>query len=165
MTITALLFLRAVCVILVTSKIFKRGATVNEMTLSEIVGYTHHILNAPHVQTYLSTGSYELSMPKISIVSSCGPLYAAKTYGHSLIEVSSWLLVDEGETLTTLRHECAHILKNKCRLEGEPHGKSYTEALKIVSPTSWEYDKFWHPNATIEEASVLMHPTEKSLLR
>tara|TARA_R110000824_G_scaffold124131_5_gene282352 strand:+ start:175 stop:489 length:315 start_codon:yes stop_codon:yes gene_type:complete len=104
-------------------------------------------------------------MPKIAIVNSCGPLYAAKTYGHSLIEVSSWLLVDEGETLTTLRHECAHILKSKCSLPGTMHGKNYEEALKIISPTLWEYDKFWHPNVKIEEARLLMHPAEKSLLR
>jgi len=135
------------------------------MTLLELGDYVRHIFNAPQVQSYLDITEYKLLMPKVSIVSSCGPLYAAQTYGHSLIEVSSWLLVDKDETLTTLRHECAHILKNKCSLGGTPHGKNYTKVLKIISPSSWEHDKFWHPNATIEEARLLMHPAEKTLLR
>lgn len=134
------------------------------MTLSEINSYVQHVLTKPKVQGYLDNKQYTLFMPKVSIVNSCGPLYAAMTYGHGLIEVSSWLLVDKDETLRTLRHECAHVLKNKCSMPGSAHGRGFTQALKMISPRLWRRDKFWHPNDKIEDARLLMHPKSKTLI-
>jgi len=130
-----------------------------------IINYIENVLRDDVVGCFLAKHMAQLIIPEVVIVPSCGPRAAALTYGHRRIEVSSWLLVDEEETFLVARHECAHVVQDICKIPGTPHGKAYTNVLKIVSPQSWREDKYWVPNIRIEEARRKLHPKSKSLLR
>lgn len=110
--------------------------------------------------------SYDTSfttLPTIVIKPSCGARVGALTYGHSLIEVSSWMLEDTNSLVSTLRHEFAHVVKSKCRLNGPPHGSNWIKCLQAVSPTTWQIDKHWIPTLSIEEKRLRIHPKAKRL--
>ena len=129
------------------------------MTVNEMKAYINGVLTTDGVQQFLKhNGVTNTLMPMITIVPSCGPIYAALSYGFVLIEVSSWILVDKVATEGVLRHEAAHTIQAKCRLGGELHGSEFEKALQIVSPSTWELDKFWQPNVMIEKARQVLHP-------
>ena len=101
-------------------------------------------------------------LPRIWIVGTCGVNTAGQTWiyedGQSDIEISSWILVDAEETKRVVKHEFAHTIKEYACLEGKPHGKGYTQALKAVSSQQWRRDKYWHTNRDIDDARVKAHP-------
>lgn len=79
---------------------------------------------------------------------------AGFTVGVTQVHIAQWILSDESEAKGVVRHEVAHLLQHyiaggkPCR----PHGKEFTEALKIVSPKTWRRDRYWHDNDTIVQA-------------
>jgi len=100
--------------------------------------------------------------PRIWIVGTCGANTAGQTWiyedGQSDIEISSWILVDEEETIRVVKHEFAHTIKEYAYLEGKPHGKGFTKALKAVSSQQWRRDRYWHTNRDIDRARIQIHP-------
>lgn len=128
--------------------------------------YIHTLVELPRVQGFLNhyDNQRTFQCPPVVVVPSCGSLVAALTYGNRLIEVSSWILVDDSETYGVLRHEFAHVIKAHCKLPGTPHGRGYIHSLKNVSPKTWQNDKYWHPTVDIEEARLMMHPKSKTIL-
>lgn len=135
------------------------------MDINEVDNYVESLLNTDRIQLFLEEHKTKLEKPLVCIVPSCGPRYAAMTYGHRLIEISSWLTVDKAATLSAIRHEMAHIITNGCKLPGTTHGQNYNKVLKCVSKRVWRKDKHWHPNVIIEKARLEIHPRAKSLLR
>lgn len=103
------------------------------------------------------------TLPTIVIKPSCGARVGALTYGHSLIEVSSWMVEDTNSLASTLRHEFAHVVKSKCRLNGPPHGSNWLKCLQTISPVTWQIDKHWIPTLSIEEKRLRIHPKAKRL--
>ena len=103
-----------------------------------------------------------LSHPRIWIVGTCGVNVAGQTWiyenGQSDIEISEWILIDIDETKRVVRHEFAHIVKEYALLEGKPHGKGFTTALKAVSSQQWRRDRHWHPNSEIDKVRFRIHP-------
>ena len=137
---------------------------MREVTLNK---YMKSLVDKPQVQKFLANKDINKKpfvCPPIIIVPSCGTLVAALTYGTSLVELSSWILVNDDETKSVLRHEFAHLLKHHCRLSGGAHGKEYVQSLKHVSPKTWRRDKYWYPDTNIEEARLKMHPKSKTIL-
>ena len=137
-----------------------------DMYAEQLRQYVGQVLARPSVQQFIA--QYNISnkpnIPYVTIVPSCGALYAAQTYGHILIEVSSWLLVDKKQTASVLRHECAHLDHHLCGLTGPTHGPEFTRVLQYICEDTWEEDKFWHPNDIIEKSRQKFHP-EFNLMR
>lgn len=129
------------------------------MHVTQLRQYVGQLLAQPVVKELLIQRNItDTFTPYVNIIPSCGELYAAQTYGHGLIEVSSWLLVDAKETASVLRHECAHVLHHMCGVHGPTHGPQFVRALQYISKNTWEKDRFWHPNDIIEEARQKFHP-------
>ena len=130
------------------------------MYAEQLRQYVGQVLARPSVQQFMAQCDITNTptIPYVTIVPSCGALYAAQTYGHILIEVSSWILVDKKQTASVLRHECAHIVHHLCGLHGPTHGPEFVRVLQYISKNTWEEDKFWHPNDIIEEARQKFHP-------
>ena len=141
---------------------FLRGAEV--LAKKDMKAYMDEVLLKDRVLEYLDENNIHLTLPSFEVVLSCGPKVAGLTYGKRLIKLSSWVTVDEEETLRVIRHEAAHVVKHVVKLPGSHHGKEYSSALRIVSPELWREDKHWYPNTTIEEARLKIHTTSKSLL-
>ena len=77
--------------------------------------------------------------------------------GCTQVHIAEWLLADESQAKGVVRHEVAHILQHYQYIREDwplpqPHGKTFTSALKIVSPTSWRKDRHWQDNPSIEKA-------------
>ena len=128
--------------------------------------YIHTLVELPRVQSFLNhyDNQQPFQCPPVVVVPSCGSLVAALTYGNRLIEVSSWILVDDSETYGVLRHEFAHVIKAHCKLPGTPHGRGYIHSLKNVSPKTWQNDKYWLPTVDIEEARLKIHSKSKTII-
>ena len=128
--------------------------------------YIHTLVELPRVQDFLNQydSQQTFKCPPVVVVPSCGSLVAALTYSNRLIEVSSWILVDDSETYGVLRHEFAHVIKAHCKLPGTPHGRGYIHSLKNVSPKTWQNDKYWHPTVDIEEARLKIHSKSKTII-
>lgn len=127
--------------------------------------YIKTLAESPRVRGFITQyGNQQFKCPPVVVVPSCGSLVAALTYGKNLIEVSSWILVNDFETYRVLRHEFAHVIKAHCEIPGTPHGKEYIQSLKNVSPDTWRKDRHWYPNLDIEEARLKMHPKSKTII-
>ena len=72
--------------------------------------------------------------------------------GTSGIHIANWILKDESEAKGVVRHEVAHLVQFYKYDTCKPHGKEFTSALKIVSPTSWRKDRHWRDNPNIAKA-------------
>ena len=82
--------------------------------------------------------------------------YKVKVAGYALgtgsICLANWILRDSSQAKAVVRHEVAHLLQHYKYGESKPHGKEFTEALKVVSPKTWRRDKYWHDNPLIINA-------------
>ena len=134
-------------------------------TSIDMTDYLKSLLDQNNQLKYLlmSHNTSFVSLPTIVIKPSCGARVGALTYGHSLIEVSSWMLEDTNSLASTLMHEFAHVVKSKCGLPGTPHGSNWVKCLKIISPITWAIDKHWIPTESIEKKRLAIHPTAKKL--
>ena len=95
-------------------------------TPKDMKEYLRELLAQPQLQLFLkSCNASFMYMPTIVIKPTCGSRVGALTYGQSLIEVSSWMLEDANSLASTLRHEFAHVIKSKCRLNGPAHGENW----------------------------------------
>ena len=147
---------------MVKTKFFRGGRNVRQTTIEK---YLAKVLTTDRVKEFLQHNDMpNIELPAIMIVPTCGPLIAGQTIGDKLIRLSSWLLVDEEETLSVIRHESSHALKVHSKLAGGSHGSGFIQALKLVSPRTWRNDKHWYPNPEIEDARLRIHTRSKSIL-
>ena len=143
-------------------QIFSWGAKVRQSTIEK---YLTKVLTTDRVKEFLKQNNRpDMKIPHIIVVPTCGSLVAGQTIGDKLIKLSSWLLVDEEETLSVIRHESSHALKVHSMLTGGSHGAGFTQALKTVSPRTWRKDKYWYPNPEIEDARLRIHKRSKHIL-
>ena len=77
---------------------------------------------------------------------------AGFTIGVTQVHIAQWMLADASEAKGVVRHEIAHLLQHYEHGECRPHGKEFTKALKVVSPTNWRNDWYWHDSWTLWEA-------------
>ena len=77
---------------------------------------------------------------------------AGFAHGCTQVHIAEWLLVDEAEAKSVVRHEVAHVVQNYQHERCKPHGEEFTSALKIVAPSSWRKDRHWVDNPTIAKA-------------
>ena len=77
---------------------------------------------------------------------------AGFTHGCTQVHIAEWILADEAEAKGVVRHEVAHLVQFYKYDTCKPHGKEFTSALKIVSPTSWRKDRHWRDNPNIAKA-------------
>ena len=135
------------------------------MRQSTLEKYLAKVLTTDRVKDFLQQYNRpDIELPYIMVVPTSGSLIAWQTIGDKLIRLSSWLLVDEEETLSVIRHESSHVLKVHGKLQGGSHGSGFTKALKIISPRTWRKDKHWYPNPEIEDARLRIHTRSKSIL-
>ena len=135
------------------------------MKEATLKAYVKKLMTKDSLKDFIGDNSSQgLAAPVIFVVPSCGPLVAGQTFGKKLVEISSWVLVDDEATEAVLRHELAHAVKVHCNLEGSAHGAGFTSSLQSVSPRKWRKDKYWWPTPAIEEARLKIHPKSKSIL-
>lgn len=133
-------------------------------TPKDMKEYLRELLAQPQLQLFLkSCNASFMYMPTIVIKPTCGSRVGALTYGQSLIEVSSWMLEDANSLASTLRHEFAHVIKSKCRLNGPAHGENWLKCLQVIAPVTWQVDKHWIPTESIEKKRLEIHPRAKRL--
>jgi len=95
---------------------------------------------------------------------------AGYAQGCTQVHIAEWILADESEAKGVVRHEVAHILQHyQCIRDNwplpQPHGKTFTSALKIVAPNTWRKDRHWVDNPNIEKArKECKHKPTKILL-
>ena len=94
---------------------------------------------------------------------------AGYAQGCSQVHIAEWILADESQAKGVVRHEVAHILQHYQNIRenwplSNPHGKTFTSALKIVSPTSWRKDRHWLDNPHIEKARKECKAKPKKIL-
>jgi hypothetical protein len=77
---------------------------------------------------------------------------AGFTSGCTEVHIAQWILVCDSEAKAVVRHEVAHLVQHYTHEGCKPHGKEFTEALKIVSPKTWRKDKHWHDSPEVEKA-------------
>jgi hypothetical protein len=77
---------------------------------------------------------------------------AGYSMGTSGIHIANWILRDSSQAKAVVRHEVAHLVQHYTHKSCKPHGKEFTEALKIVSPTTWRRDRHWQDNPEVAEA-------------
>ena len=135
--------------------------------------YFRTLLETPRIQKYVEkyklprhnfvvrVDGDEIILPRLRVVKTAGVKYAGMAHSDMVIDISRWILEDKTEAKGTLRHEVAHLLHVYSKQGGDSHGKEFTAALKIVSPTTWRKDRHWHPNPIIEKARIQVHPTAK----
>jgi len=79
---------------------------------------------------------------------------AGFTVGVTQVHIAQWILADESEAKGVVRHEVAHLVQHYQAggKPSRPHGKEFTQALKLVSPKTWRRDRYWHDNPIILKA-------------
>ena len=77
---------------------------------------------------------------------------AGYSIGTSAIHIASWILRDGSQAKAVVRHEVAHLVQHYTYTDCKPHGKEFTEVLKIVSPITWRKDRHWQDNPEVAEA-------------
>jgi hypothetical protein len=138
---------------------------VQRMKEATLKSYMQKLMTRDSLKDFIDGNSSKgLDVPVIYVVPSCGPLVAGQTFGKRLVEISSWVLVDDEATEAVLRHELAHAVKVHCNLQGTAHGAGFIASLKGVSPRKWRTDKYWWPTPAIEEARLKIHTKSKSIL-
>ena len=135
--------------------------------------YFQELLETPRIKKYLQDHKQpvkfimrvngEVRCPRLRIIDTAGVRYAGLAHSDMAIDISRWILEDKAEARGTLRHEVAHLLHSYSKQGGGPHGREFNNALKVVSPSTWRRDKYWHPNANIEKARTMVHPASPKL--
>ena len=135
--------------------------------------YFNELLETPRIQKYLQDHRQvttfvmktrgEIICPRLRVVDTAGVRYAGVAHSDMSIDISRWILEDKAEARGTLRHEVAHLLHSYSKQGGGSHGREFNNALKVVSPSTWRRDKYWHPNANIEKARTMVHPASPKL--
>lgn len=127
--------------------------------------YLLYLLSRSSVKVLFTALQKPYHIPHVYISNTCGVGIAGQLWYYenepSLLELSSWILVDETETRRTVRHELAHDIKTFCGMAGNVHGRGFNQALKAVSNKRWKKDKHWHSNSKIDLARQKFHPRTK----
>ena len=114
------------------------------------------------LDTSSNTINTEYILPHIYVSETCGAGVAGQLWYYenepSILELSSWIIIDTNETKRVIRHEFAHDVKPFCKLYGTAHGRGFNQALKAVSNKRWRKDKHWYSNRQIDLARSLIHP-------
>jgi hypothetical protein len=108
-------------------------------------GYRHHN-QAKMLQDY---------MPDLvidNLIKGYGGRAAGYTMGVTQVHIAQWILADESEAKGVVRHEVAHLVQHYEHGQCRTHGKEFTKALKLVSPTNWRNDRYWHDTPIICKA-------------
>ena len=127
--------------------------------------YILQLATQPAVRTLMAAHGVPetaaFALPEFTIVESCGDSTAGIARGDTSIMVSSWVLYDQNETESTLRHELAHIIVNRCGLkESVSHGENFKLALQTIAPTTWEKDWYCTPTPAMRAAKERIHGDE-----
>jgi hypothetical protein len=127
--------------------------------------YLLQCANGPAVRTFMARQGIPettpFALPEFTIEESCGYGIAGKARDDTMIMVSSWVLYDRNETESTLRHELAHTIVNRCGLrEPNSHGENFKRVLKTIAPTTWEKDWYCTPTPAMRAAKERIHGDE-----
>ena len=127
--------------------------------------YICYLLTRESVKVMFTALQQPYHIPHIYVSDTCGVGVAGQLWYYenepSLLELSSWILVDKNETRRVIRHELAHDIKTFCGMAGNVHGRGFNQALKSVSNKRWKKDKHWHTNLKIDLARQKFHPKIK----
>ena len=144
-----------------TSAGLKRRAKRNP----DLEKYIHYLLTRESVKVLFTARQKQYYIPQIYVSDTCGVGIAGQLWYYenepSLLELSSWILVDKNETRRVIRHELAHDIKTFCGMVGKVHGRGFNQALKAVSRNRWKKDKHWYTNVEIDLARKKFHPRLK----
>ncbi len=127
-----------------------------------IRNYFQEVLNKPAVQEVIQK-SHNAQTPKLmshftptctfrDTITGYSSKVAGYAVGTSTICIANWILRDSSQAKGVVRHEVAHLLQHYQHKTCKPHGKEFTEALKIVSPKTWRKDRHWEDSREIAEA-------------
>ena len=131
----------------------------------ELEKYLIYLLTRSSVKVMFTAVQKAYHIPHIYVSDSCGVGIAGQLWYYenepSLLELSSWILVDVEETRRVIRHELAHDIKTFCGMVGKVHGRGFNQALRAVSKSRWKKDKHWYTNLKIDLARKKFHPQIK----
>ena len=127
--------------------------------------YIIYLLTRKSVKIMFTAVQKVYYIPQIYISNTCGVGVAGQLWYYeeepSILELSSWILVDEEETRRVIRHELAHDIKTFCGMVGKVHGRGFNQALRAVSKKRWKKDRHWYTNGKIDLARKKFHPRIK----
>ena len=128
--------------------------------------YLVYLLSRSSVKATFKALQKPYHIPHIYVSDTCGVGVAGQLWYYegepSILELSSWILVDINETRRVIRHELAHDIKTFCGMGGKMHGRGFNQALRVVSNKRWKKDKHWYSNLKIDLARKKFHPKIKS---
>ena len=131
----------------------------------ELEKYLVYLLSRSSVKIMFTAAQKPYRIPRIYVSDTCGVGVAGQLWYYenepSLLELSSWILVDVNETRRVIRHELAHDIKTFCGMMGKMHGRGFNQALRAVSNKRWKKDKHWYANPKINLARKKFHPRIK----
>ncbi len=79
--------------------------------------------------------------------------FAANAYSFVRISMTKWIMKDQQEARSTIRHELAHNIFYWLRLGRHiPHGKEFKQILRQIAPKTWREDIHWHMTPAISQA-------------
>ena len=140
----------------------KRGAKRDR----ELEKYIRYLLGRESVKVMFTAAQKPYHIPHVYVSNTCGVGIAGQLWYYegesSILELSSWILVDIQETRRVIRHELAHDIKTFCGMAGTVHGRGFNQALRGVSKKRWKKDKHWHTTSKIDLARKKFHPRIKT---
>ena len=104
-----------------------------------------------------------LNIPECYLGRKYEAVYAGVAHTFVSMDIAKWILQDADEAKGVVRHELAHLIHSFSGTKGNVHGKEFRVVLKIISPRTWRRNRHWHPNPTIEKASLKVHPNSKQM--
>lgn len=124
-------------------------------------GYLWDMVMQPSVQIFLQqhgpSGVLPFKVPEMAIVDTCGDNVGGTALSDTRIRISSWILPDRNQTALVVRHELAHIIVARCKLQDSDHGPWFSAACQAISPLTWESDRHWTTTPAIERARLAHH--------
>ena len=118
-----------------------------ENVKNTIEGANHKHRNSPKMlQDYMPTLQIDTALKGFPNT------VAGFTSGCTSVHIAQWILASDSEAKGVIRHEVEHLVQHYTNDFSKPHGKEFTSALKIVSPTNWRRDRHWHDSNEVKQA-------------